>query len=456
MTLINSLAAIVPLLARGGGGGSGGGGGGGGGGSGGSGSGGGGGILLLGYVPAHIVSHWLKQHAEEVLAYIGTAVFTVAYSALLIVIFANSFYAVVLPLAVIVGSGAGLFGWFDAVLKKAKRAKTTVSQAASLDSHWDEAGLLDRARKVWPQFQDDWSNFNINGLGTYLTPDYFEHVRLMLMGIANLNRRNQVGQPQLLEVVIIEAHDALDNEQDYVVFQIKGQAHDQLIDTRNNQVIYTDSSNFTEYWRFVRHQDNWLLAGIEQATAAPQLGGGAIKLFADTNHYYYSLDWGWLLLPQRGQLFSKANFKTSDINNHVIGLYNNLLIQLYTYIPVKSSKGIKNFTIVQAALPKSYGSIIVQHKNNWSWFDRTPKGYNKLSLEWPDFNRRYQVYATDIEQITAFELLHPVFMEKLFALPFDVSIEVVDNVVYLYTTDTKADYPKMYAILKDAFEEMKL
>jgi len=47
-------------------------------------------------------------------------------------------------------------------------------------------------------------------------------------------------------------------------------------------------------------------------------------------------------------------------------------------------------------------------------------------------------------------------MEKLFALPFKVSIEVVDNVVYLYTKDKNANYATMYALLKDAFEEMKL
>jgi hypothetical protein len=58
--------------------------------------------------------------------------------------------------------------------------------------------------------------------------------------------------------------------------------------------------------------------------------------------------------------------------------------------------------------------------------------------------------------VTAFELLHPAYMEKLFALPFKVSIEVVDNVVYLYTRDKKADYATMYAILNDAFKEMKL
>jgi len=47
-------------------------------------------------------------------------------------------------------------------------------------------------------------------------------------------------------------------------------------------------------------------------------------------------------------------------------------------------------------------------------------------------------------------------MEKLFDLAFKVSIEVVDNVVFLYSDDDKADYQIMFNLLKDAFEEMKL
>lgn len=79
-----------------------------------------------------------------------------------------------------------------------------------------------------------------------------------------------------------------------------------------------------------------------------------------------------------------------------------------------------------------------------------------ITLEWPDFNSKYQVFATTVEQVTAFELLHPVFMEKLFALDFDISIEVVGNILYLYTGSQVERYSTMLEILKVAFAEMKL
>jgi hypothetical protein len=52
-------------------------------------------------------------------------------------------------------------------------------------------------------------------------------------------------------------------------------------------------------------------------------------------------------------------------------------------------------------------------------------------------------------------------MEKLEALPFEVNIEVVDNVVYLYspqpTDKNSADtYAKMLEILQEAYKQMKM
>jgi hypothetical protein len=52
-------------------------------------------------------------------------------------------------------------------------------------------------------------------------------------------------------------------------------------------------------------------------------------------------------------------------------------------------------------------------------------------------------------------------MEKLEALPFEVSIEVVDNVVYLYSVqltekNPAVSYQRMLEILQEAYKQMKL
>ncbi len=295
-----------------------------------------------------------------------------------------------------------------------------------------------------------------------MSPTYAKHNQLMMMALQQRQRRNSVESPQLIETFATEVDDETTNTDDKVTFYVHGKAHDVLLETVNGQEqqLFIDNSDFYEYWHFVRSDTTWLLDSIAQLTADIGMLRGDVQAFAVQNNLFYNLDWGWLLLPRRGQLFDGGKFGTSDINNHVIGLYKNLLVELYTYVPKPqaSDRNSTQYVIAQVALPKRYESLIVEAigRGFSGRFRRTPKGYNKLSLEWPDFNKRYRVFATNVEQVTAFELLHPVYMEKLFALPFQVSIEAVDNVVYLYTKDSKADYALMYSVLKDAFEEMKL
>lgn len=300
---------------------------------------------------------------------------------------------------------------------------------------------------------------------TYLSANYMNHISLMMLAIKQRKRRNQVDKPKLLEWFAVDAEDLADNSQDRVKFHIRAKASDKLyeIDDKIENLLFERNVEFQEYWYFVRNNDRWLLDGISQLTEDKSLIKADIVDFATKNGLFYSPDWGSLLLPKRGYLFHGSKFGSADINNHVIGLHNGLLVELYTYSDdqVINFQNLYNvYVIAQIALPKSYGSIIVESKKQGKPFlrylKRTPKGYNKISLEWSEFNSKYNVYATNVEQVTAFELLHPVYMEKLFALPFRVSIEVVDNVVYLYTFDTAADYATMYNILIDAFNEMKL
>lgn len=174
---------------------------------------------------------------------------------------------------------------------------------------------------------------------------------------------------------------------------------------------------------------------------------------------FYSLDWGWLLLPQRGQLFGNASFKNSDVNNHVIGEWNGHIVQLYTFIPAKSNA--ENYLVAQIALPKSYGGIIIKRNKGRQWFSHAPRGYQTVSMEWPDFNKRYTVYATDVDQVTSFELLNPKFMADLYDKELPFNIEVVDNVVYMYAPTTKMlisgsqqRYAAALDVLQAAYKEL--
>ena len=80
-------------------------------------------------------------------------------------------------------------------------------------------------------------------------------------------------------------------------------------------------------------------------------------------------------------------------------------------------------------------------------------------MEWGDFNKNYEVWASDVERVTSFELLNPSFMVKLQEMSFEINIEVVDNIVYLYskkTVPSSENYEKMLSILQQAFKEMRM
>ena len=444
------LATVVPVLslfARGGGGG----------------SGGGGGvslIALVGYVPMHLLGAFIRKsqrkHQDIFDALqVGGWLVCIAYAAVLIFLLHG--IGIIMAAGAFAGMGAGLYNWFSKI-KQNKAVKTALQLAADQDGVWNETRLTAHATEVFGRFQTDWSNNNAEAMKTYLTSRYQNHNALMIDALRLADRRNMVTHHKVTDMAVVDMHDAADNARDSVTIAITARAEDRLIDERSGTVLFVDKSPFTEYWRFVRSGDTWLLDDIDQATASALVASEQLERFAGQNGYYYSLDWGWLLLPERGQLFGEGKFGTSDINNHVIGVCNQqLLVQLYTYIPNPQSGWSKNYLIAQASLPKSYGDIVVRRKQGLHLFGI--RGLQEVSTEWPDFNKKYQVFATSPEQATSLELLNPRYMEQLEAAPFEINIEVVENVVYLYAPEKALQaehYPVMLSLLQAAFKEMRM
>ncbi len=368
--------------------------------------------------------------------------------------------------------------------KRIKKAAKALAEAEAKDPSWNTA--VKRAQEVFEQFQEDWSNFNYTSFPSYLTPEYLRHITLMLQALQQMNRRNQVTNLKLTSAIPMSVSDNLDDNQDAFDIEMRAVASDILLDSATNTHLFVDNAPFIELWHFKRNQGQWLLDGISQSGTQSSIAAGYIssqtkqagsvdaskmRQFALNNGFFYNADFGWLLLPLKGLLFTLSSFGRSDINYHVIGEYRNVLVQFYQYVPLVQDKRklldyfrafykpayrIDAYTIAQATLPKTYGDIVVRRRSRLGLFSFKPIGMTRVSLESQDFNKRFSVDATDIEKVTSLELLNPAYMEKLLQVPFIVNIEVVDNTVYLYSTDKKADMDTMLALLQNAFEEMKL
>ena len=352
--------------------------------------------------------------------------------------------------------------------KYAKAQEDKLKTAGQNDPVWNKDSIITTAKDIFLRYQSDWSNYGVDSMKSYMTERYYNHAKLMVMALKQVNRQDNVKNPEINSVDIVDFDDNTDNSKDTVYISFSAFGNDKLLDTKTNKVLFSDTGEILEVWKFNRDGNKWLLDGIQPSTEEEWTRNEGLESFASQQGFYYSLDWGHLLLPVKGQIFSEGKFGVSDINNHVIGLYKNIIVQLYTYTPrpasydseTKISTKSKVYLIAQTSLPKDYEDIVVRRNK---LMQLGIKGLQKVTMEWGQFNSKYEVYSTSLEQVTSFELLNPLYMQKLQAVDFEVNMEVVNNDLYLYTpikndnaSDNLAKYETMLSLVKDAFEQMKM
>lgn len=490
MNQLFGLINIIQLIASAGGGGSSSGGGGGGGsssgGSGGDGDGGGGLLFLIAMITFVPFSKWgnryRKQYAEtndesdygagKAAVWMAAVIVSLLAFVLGIAIFGAGLgiWYVGLPLTIgaITGSGQGLYGWFDKI-KPNRKVQQGLAEAASKDKVWDEQFLKDGARRIYLQYQQDWSNFNIESMANYMTQRYYQHAVLMMQALHDMNRRNATTVRNIDILEIVDMNDAADNQDDRFTAGFVASLTDQLIDMKTGQIIYSwdSSGGSVENWQFRRDGQTWRLDGINPLTEDQGTLEAQVRDFANSVGAFYSLDWGRLLIPQRGQIFA-GSLATGDINNHVIGrladsgrsFSDGLIYQIYTFSSKPANDGGKIYLIGQITVPKYYGNILIRRRKGLFQFG--VKGLQEVTTEWGDFNKKFQVFATSPEQVTSFELLNPQMMQWIEAAPFEINIEVIDNSIYFYAPMASArkmsadQYKTMLGILQGAYRELKM
>lgn len=361
--------------------------------------------------------------------------------------------------------------------QRIKRAEQLQHAAVQGDPSWHDDVIAKRVEEVFYKFEQDWSDMNFENMKQYLTPTYLSHMTLVLAAMQQMNRRNELTNIKLKKQTLFGVNDSPVDELDTFNIEISANLVDRLVDTATGKPMKTDGSSFTEIWHFEREGKDWALDNITQINRDGLVHNfdpvvdSKYSEFAKKNGCYYNADFGWLLLPFEGNLFSHSSWGKSDINHHVIGLYKNVIVQFFEYTPLlhdkarlrdqfsyfyRSESKLAKYTIAKATLPRDYSNIIVRRRHGVRLFSFTPRGMQKVSLESGDFNKSFDVFASDIDKVNSLELLHPAFISKLIDLPFHVSLEIIGSTLYLYTTDTKADYQTMLDLLQESFHEMKM
>lgn len=325
-----------------------------------------------------------------------------------------------------------------------------IDPESAKDATEQEKRMTTDAKKVFLSFQQAWANFDLKKMKTLVSPEYFKKMTLELNVLKNYERQN------LMENVLISGAyiQKLDSyNQGYSIF-FTASASDSLIDQKEGKSIYTDKSTFAEIWHFTKYDGKYVLEGIDQTTADTSKFNDGIASFAKANDFFYDPDFGWLMMPTRGAIFGPAGFGRADINNHVIGYHKDKIVEFYSYEP-QAGTGMQPITVAQAILPKRYDDILVTEKS-WYGFKPKQKGLERVETESNEFNKKFAVWAAKPDQATSFELLATNFMERIYGLEFEINIEVVDNVLYLYSPGVNQNYKEMLEVLSWAFDEMKV
>lgn len=437
------------------------------GGGGGSGESGGEIIGLLGYIPSYyigkIVKKFLPRKAELIISVISAVIVSSILLILAYYIHGGYLFMILIIIGIWTGWYAAFFSAWEKIKGKIKKAEKLRAAAVQTDSIWNTDSLIQHATITFNRYQNDWSAIDLESMKSYMTADMHNHTHYLLYTLQQMHRKNTLSDITILGIEIIDIQDNSDNSKDSFQVAVKGKMQDELIDIRTDNQLYIDNRPFIEYWTFIRSGQTWQLSRIDQSTADVFKMSNAIKLFAESKKLHYSIDMGWLLLPNSGVLFKAGKFGVSDINNHAIGLYGQRLVQLYTYSQTKEFVRL----VAQINLPKSYDGILVKPRTHFftsSSYNPKPTGYTKYTFEWQDFNKRYEVYATNTDRLAAFELVNPGFMQYLYDIDPKVWIEVTDNVIYLHKPSAPnlspeaalKEYTTMFTILEKAFKELKI
>ena len=328
------------------------------------------------------------------------------------------------------------FGYIDAGSQK---------QASDL-----EIRLTAQAKNIFIKFQKYWSEFDIAKMKDILEMEYCKKITLQLNVLKNYERQNIMDNVAIQQAFIKKADSYKSNFSIYFT----ASANDKLIDKRDDKILFEDKQTFSEIWNFKKLGKKYVLESIEQTTKESSKYNTEIHEFAKSNNFYYDPDFGWLMMPSRGAIFGPEGFGSADINNHVIGHFKDKIVEFYSY-EARSGSGLQPITVAQAILPRRYDNILVTEK---SWYSFRPKlkTLQKIETESISFNQKFSVWAAVPDRASSFELLATNFMEKIYALDFEINIEVVDNVLYIYSPSKDIKYQNLLDVLDGAFEEMKM
>lgn len=173
-----------------------------------------------------------------------------------------------------------VYAWY--INRKINQKKAQVDVAldhmARKDSAWDEGRLEKHVRTSFIEIENAWCDQDLKKLKGFLDFDLYEQWVAQLKQMGDKGWKNVMDGLTLEDVRIVEAVNRRKTEEDSFTACIDASAADYTVNAEGKVVDSNSRSSisrltsrpsnekFREFWTYRRHNDDWLLSQVDQAS----------------------------------------------------------------------------------------------------------------------------------------------------------------------------------------------
>lgn len=155
------------------------------------------------------------------------------------------------------------------VFKKNQEAQRLADRLRQSDSAWNMDKISARVQDTYFKIQEAWMARDQSICRDFVSDKLYSKHKMQTDEMIKQHRTNILQDINLLDTKVVQISDFKDNTRDSLWVWIKGSMIDYIQGDKAGQLISGDKNtphSFTEFWKFVRQGDNWVLDEIHQTS----------------------------------------------------------------------------------------------------------------------------------------------------------------------------------------------
>lgn len=164
----------------------------------------------------------------------------------------------------------------SALRAKQRAAEQLLASLAQQEACWNLKHLTDRVTEVFFKVQEAWTANNQEVARTCMSAQLYCKHKMQTDGFLALGRRNVLASISLQEIAIYSVSDHKNEARDTFSAQLSGSMIDYMVN-KNGAVIAgtpSETETFTEIWKFVRANNQWVLDRISPSASPSAIERG--------------------------------------------------------------------------------------------------------------------------------------------------------------------------------------